>query len=63
MGRKETAKKYIDILKEEADDIIALEKIIEKKKLKIKTCLLYLRQAKARNQVRKIDKYEYEIIE
>ena len=63
MGRKETAQKYINMLFEEATDIEALEKIIEKKKHKIKTCLLYLRQAKARNQVKKIDKYHYEIIE
>lgn len=63
MGRKETAQKYIDALTVEAKEIEVLENIIKRKKSKIKTCLLYLRQAKHRNQVVQKSKYVFEVVE
>ena len=63
MSRKETAQKYIDTLNAEAKEIEVLEAIIKRKKHKIKSCLLYLRQAKHRNQVVQLDKYTFKVIE
>ena len=63
MGRKETAQKYIDTLNSESKELEVLEAIVKRKKHRIKTCLLYLRQAKHRNQVTQTGKYKFEIVE
>lgn len=61
-NKKETAEKYIKMLKEEAIILRTLEKEIARKKKALKTCTDYLRMGKKRGFLRKISKYEYEYI-
>lgn len=61
-NKKETAEKYIKMLKEEAIILQALEKEIASRKRRLKSCTDYLRMGKKRGFLRKISKYEYEYI-
>ena len=61
-NKKETAEKYIKMLKEEAIILQTLEKEIASRKKKLKSCMDYLRMGKMRGFLRKISKYEYEYI-
>lgn len=60
--KKETAEKYIKMLKEESIILGVLEKEIAARKKKLKTCNDYLRVGKQRGFLKKISKYEYEYI-
>lgn len=57
-----TAQNYIDIVNNEKKEIELLEQLISEKKRKIEITLAKLRAYKKRGIVRKISKYNYEII-
>ena len=61
-NKKETAQKYITMLKEETAILQSLEQEIERVRKRLKPCLDYLRMGKKRGFLRKISKYEYEYI-
>ena len=61
-NKKQTAEKYIQMLKDEAIILATLEKEIANRKKKLKSCTDYLRMGKKRGFLRKISKYEYEYI-
>ena len=60
--KRETAQKYIDLVKEEGIILKILEKELSNRKKKLKNNLDYLRMAKMRGYVKKISQYEYEYI-
>ena len=60
--KKQTALSYIEMAKQEATLISALEKEIKIHRKKLTKCMDYLRAGKRRKFLRKINKYEYEWI-
>ena len=60
--KRETAEKYIELVKTEGVILKILEKELSDRKKRLKNNLDYLRMAKKRGYVKKISQYEYEYI-